>query len=122
MTDPQIDSVISDHNSTSIIGTNESIINTQDTNSKDAVIQHADIKSDAKSNSQIDSVNKKVNEESSLTVKVLKTIGSGVLHAAISSIGRKAIVTTTLYMAGGALISAVGLGPVITASAVVLLL
>lgn len=59
---------------------------------------------------------------SSLPVTIAKTTGSAALYVATSSIGRKAIFTGAMYLAGGTIVSTVGLGPVLIVGAVVWLM
>ncbi|CAH6420743.1 Hypothetical protein HVR_LOCUS1277 [uncultured virus] len=73
---------------------------------------------------QQDSSNIKEETEStsSLTSTVLKRSSSLIWCTATSSIGRKAIFTTAMYLAGGSIVSTVGLVPVLVAGAVVWIL
>lgn len=48
----------------------------------------------------------------SLSGRILRAAGSAALHVAISSPGRRLILSGALYLAGGALISTVGVVPV----------
>lgn len=61
----------------------------------------------------------KTNTSYMIPVNIVKTTGSLALSAATSSIGRKAIFSGALYLAGETIISAIGLTPVIIAGALV---
>lgn len=61
-------------------------------------------------------------ESSNLSSTVIKTSGSLAWYAANSSLGRKAIFTSAMYLAGGTIISTIGLTPVLIAGAVVWIL
>ena len=64
--------------------------------------------------------------QSTIVGTVAKTTGSMALYAAktltTSSIGRKAIFTGTMYLAGGAVISTVGIVPVLVTGAIIWIL
>ena len=59
---------------------------------------------------------------SSLPLKIITTTSYIALYAITSSILRKALFTGTLYLAGGTILSTIGLTPVIVAGALVWLL
>ena len=59
---------------------------------------------------------------SSLPIKIAKTTGYIALYALTSSIARRAIFAGTLYLAGGTILSTVGLTPVMIAGALVCIL
>ena len=56
------------------------------------------------------------------TITLLKATTSTALRVAVSGIGRKALLTGMLYLAGGTLISVIGPVPVLAASAIIWLL
>ena len=64
--------------------------------------------------------NTKINTNTSLTI--IRSAASTALYAVSSTLGRKAILTGTLYLAGGALVSSFGLMPVVAVSTLMWLL
>lgn len=67
-------------------------------------------------------VNTASSAASTLPTQIVNTTGSIAYYAISSSIGRKAIFTGALYLAGGTIISTIGLAPVIVTGAVIWLL
>ena len=59
------------------------------------------------------------NSKVSLPVTIAKTTGSAALYVATSSIGRKAIFTGAMYLAGGTIVSTVGLAPILVTGAII---
>jgi hypothetical protein len=80
----------------------QSIINTVDPPKEEETIDHT--------------------QDASITSTIVKTTGSAAVYVATSSVGRKAIFTGAMYFAGGAIVSTVGLAPVLVAGAIVWML
>ena len=55
----------------------------------------------------------------SLPLTILKNTGSAALYIASSTVARKTIFTAAMYLAGGSIISTMGVAPVIMTGAII---